>query len=433
MDTKPRWYELVERAKNFHGDYELFQKQVIGNEVFFTELHMLHESIIVDLDKTYGKNSEQILKTLFESIYDFVAKGNEAFAIFGENTRIHDNVFEACFFTTLCMFIHGSKRIKGVSLRRFLYEHSPYQYNIKGLYDVKRSKFYFDYEYPEKDSLGFKFIGKEEAALRQMRYRLLSTRATYDKQPEWSALRMDSEYEWAFLYVLNNLDKGLLDIYKRIGNLYNDINTALHVFKTSPKDKEHYYRLEDAFKKFSSKLKKINYARLLELQKKILLYICENKSHYGMNIYRFERQLRLHNITSEVKRLLESKEEAEENNIIKRSVILNDLHFPKLYQDFAALTDPRYTAFCSNMFYLFIDVVVGSSRLIIDELVENNFFGEDWEKIFLDIINEMTERVFYDPKKIDYTVAPGSQEKFTKVISNPVCDLLYRNAGLTFP
>lgn len=433
MVIESRWHELIGRAKHFRGDDELFKKQALENEVFYMALYDLKENLIAGLGKIGELNRQQILERVFLEVFNFVTRQYSGFAVFCKNKILYEHVFEACFFTTLCIFINGTKRIKGISLRRFLYEYSPNQYNFKGSNDVKRSKCYFDYDYPEKDSLGFTYIEKEETTLRQMRYRLLSTRTAYDKRPEWAALRVDSKYEWAFLYVLNDLDQDLLDVYKRIGNLYNDINAALHAYKTSPTDREHHDRLEDAFMKFTSKLKKIKYAKFLGLQKEILLYICNNKSHYGMNMYRFERKLRLYNITSEVKRLLEAKDAAEESNIIKKAVILNNLHFPKLYQDFSDFPDLRDTAFCSNIFSLLMDFVVGSSRLIIDELVEKGFLGEDWEKFFLDTINEMTERVFYNPMQIDYTIAPGSQEQFNEFISAPVRDLLFRSVGLSFP
>lgn len=427
------WYKLVGRVENFYGDHALFQEQVVGNKIFYMTLYDLKKNLIADVAKKGELNRKQILERVFVEIFNFVIRQYSEFAVFYKNKVLYDHVFEACFFTTLCMFINGSRRIKGISLRRFLYDHSPNQYNFKGARDLKRSKYYFDYDYPEKDSLGFTYIEKEEATLRQMRYRLLATRAAYDKRPEWSAIRADSKYEWAFLYVLNNLDENLLDTYKRIGNLYNDVNAALHAFKKSPMDWEHHGRLEDAFKKFSSKLKKIKYSKFLDLQKEILLYICNNKSHYGMNIYRFERRLRLYNITSEVKRLLEAKDNAEESNIIKKSVILDDIHFPKLYEDFIAFADHGDTARYSTIFSLLMGEVVSSSRLIIDELVEIGFFGKDWDGFFLGTINEMTEKVFYDPKQIDYTVALGSEEKFSKIISAPVCALLYRTAGLSLP
>ncbi len=131
MDMKPFWYELVERAKNFYGDYELFQKQVVGNEAFYRELYNLKEDIIVDSAKVRELNSEQLLKTAFTRVYNFIAKMNDAFLIFDEDTRIHDDVFEACFFTTLGMFIHETKRIKGMSLRTFVYNNSLNYYNEK--------------------------------------------------------------------------------------------------------------------------------------------------------------------------------------------------------------------------------------------------------------------------------------------------------------
>ena len=436
MDKKPFWYELVERAKNFHGDYELFQKQVVGNEVFYMALYNLKEDIIVDAGKVREFNSKQMLDWIFETVFNFVIRQYIEFKVFHRNKTIYRHVFEACFFTTLCMFIHGTIRIKGVSLRRFLYDTSSNKYNFKGSDDIKRSKYYFDYDRPEKDSLGFKTIKEEETTLRQMRYRLLSTRATYIKKPEWSAISVDSKIEWAFMYVLEELgnsNKELFDTYKRIGNLYNDINKELSCYRIDPLDKANYSRLESAYKKFSNKLRKIKYENFVELQKEILLNICKDKSHYGMNMYRFERSLRLINITSEVKGLLDTKDDKEERYRIKKSIILKDIQFPKLHQDFSAFGELEDTALCAGRFLLLMDFVVGSSRLIIDELVELNIFGEDWENLFLDAINDMTERVFYDPAQIEYTITPNSQEKFEKVVAAPVCDILYRVAGLSLP
>lgn len=411
MDEKPYWHKLVERAKNFHENYELFQRGAKENEVFFAELHTLYESIIDDLNKTNESNNKQILKTVFTNVYDLVVKSNDKFIIFGKDTRLHNNVFEACFFTTIGSFMNATKRIKGLSLREFLYKHSPTKYNVKG------TEYYFDYKNCGKNASDL--LTSEETALRQMRHRRLSTRAVYNKQPEWAAIRMDSEHEWVFYFVLNSLDNDLFDTYKRIGNLFSDINAAMRVLKSAPKDEGHYSKLHDAYKKFSSKLKKIDYEKFLELQKKILLHTCENKLYYGMNIYRLEKRLRPYRITCDVKRLLGCRDDKEENHIIMRSNIMHDLHFPKLYQDFGAFDDPAYTAFCADTFVSFRNTVVISSRLIIDNLIENGHF-KDWENLFLDSINEMAEVVFYDPAKIDYTVTPKSQEKFIKIITAQV-------------
>jgi hypothetical protein len=323
------------------------------------------------------------------------------------------------------MFLHSTKRSKGLSLRQFLYEYSPNGYNDKS------SKNYFDFDERDREhysSYGFNNIKSEETSLRKMRHRLLSSREVYNKNPEWSAIREDSEHEWAFMYVLNSLNDELLDTYKRIGNLHNETYTAMRKYKdkirTGPKDEDFYYILEDAYGKFLSKLKKIKYVHFLNLQKGILSHIHENKSHYGMNIYRFEKQMRLYNITSEINCLRECKDEKEEAKFLKKSVILNALHFPKLYQDFSIVDDLAYTAFCADTFYSFRKVIVCSSLIIIDRLIENEWFG-DWKTLLLDTINEMTESVFCDPNEIDYNIAPESPEYFEKIISAPVRVMFY--------
>jgi hypothetical protein len=413
MDKKPRWKELVEREKNFRADYDLFQEHVKGNEAFFENLQAILESIILDLSKMRGLGEEQILKIIFSRVYNFVVMSNNTFSVFNDNSRLYENVFEACFFTTLCIFIHETKRIKGVSLREFLYKHSPIGYN------VKNSQYYFDFNKRDRyhyTSSGYYKLKDEEVTFRKMRNRLLSTRTVYYKQSEWSAMQRSSEHEWAFHYALKNLNDDLVDIYKRIGNLHNDIHEAIRVFKANPEDETHYNRFQCAYKKFLLKLKKINYEKSLKLKKEILSHILEDKSYYGMNIYRFEKKLRLYNIIDEIKSLVECKNEEEEKNIVVKSVILNDIHFPKLYQNFAAFDDPRHTDHYAIIFNSFRNVVVGTSRLVIDYFVESGYLGK-WEDIFLDTINKMTESVFYNPEEIDYTVMLGSQEKYIKIIS----------------
>ncbi len=64
--------------------------------------------------------------------------------------------------------------------------------------------------------------------------------------------------------------------------------------------------------------------------------------------------------------------------------------------------------------------VVCFSLLIIDKTREKGYLGDNWKEQFLDIINNMTESVFYNPKDISYTIAPESQEKFEKLLSTPI-------------
>lgn len=413
MDCQPRWHELIERAANFYESSNQFSIQTFENEQFFTELHTLYELLITGLIQMNDAGNEIILKKVFTNIYNFVVRTNDKFIVFGENSRFHSNVFEACFFTALCLFIQDSKRVKGLSLRKFVYNNSLSGFN------VKNSTNYFDYneKNPDKyreNAVEYQRLIEEDVVIRQMKHRLLQFRNANTKRPEWSTMPGSSEHEWSFHYVLKSLSKESQETYKRVGNLNNDI---IKVFMlSSPKNDNYNERVDEAFKKFSSKLKKLKYEKYLKLQKEILAHICEDKTYYGMNIYRFEKQLRLYNISDEVKRLLECKDEDEENQVIKKSIILSDIHFPKIYQDFCSPDDPSYTAAYATIFFAFRDAIVGSCRLIYDALIDNGYFT-DWETFFLSTINEMTEKVFYNPAEIDYTVTPKSQEKFEKIIS----------------
>lgn len=417
MDEKHLWKELIERKKNFHGNFEVCEQQPAGNEGFYLALYDLKIDIIAGLDKKSELNGEQILATVFFQIFNFVIRQHFESIIFIKDSPLHDNVYKACLFTTLCMFLHDTKRIKGMSLQEFLYEHSP------RMYSKKSSKYYFNtrkikvpHGYDKIKSMGNDLIKNEETTLRQTRHRLLKSRPVYVKKPEWSAISKDLEHEWTLYYGLDN-DKQ--DTFKRIGNLYNGIYKEIH----SPIDNCYQDRLAAAYKKFYSKLKKIKYEKFLEMQKAILKHICENNRYYGMNIYRFEKELRLFSITNDVNLLLNCNSEVERHILLENSVIMNDIYFPKVYKDFSTLSplslisDP---ARCSKIFLTFMDYVVGSSRLIIDELVEKGYLGEDWENLFLTMINKMVEEVFYDPKQIDYSVTPKSQELFIEVITAPV-------------
>lgn len=420
MDEKPQWYELIERAKNFRGNFEVFERQVSGNEVFYMALYDLKNDIIVSLDKKSGLNGTQVLTTVFSEIFNFIIRQHFESIIFLQDAHLKNDAYEACLFTTLCMFLHDTRRIKGISLREFLYKHSQNKYSeqdSKNYFDIKKTDVHYGYN--KIISEGNDRIKDEETTLRQARHRLLKTRPVYDKNPEWSGIRKDSESEWMLYFGLDKMSDDIQDTFKRIGNLYNDINKELK----SLQDDDYEKRLKNAYHKFISKLKKLKYTNYLTLQKEILSHICDNREYYGINIYRFEKEFRLYTITNDVKDLLNCRDVVEEGIILSNSVILSGIYYPKLYKDFSTLSpcsiisDP---ARCSKIFLDFRDYVVGSSRLIIDEIIEKGYWGKDWENLFLKTVNEMVEEVFYNPKQIDYSVTPKSQEMFVKVISAPV-------------
>lgn len=121
----PRWLDLAERMNNFHGDHEEFLKQAADNEAYFEELIGVYDWVITDIGNYRWLTKEQILKLAFTRIYDLVAKSENAFFFFNKNRPLHDSVFDACFFAFLCMFIHQTKKIKGISITKFLEDNNP--------------------------------------------------------------------------------------------------------------------------------------------------------------------------------------------------------------------------------------------------------------------------------------------------------------------
>lgn len=82
----------------------------------------------------------------------------------------------------------------------------------------------------------------------------------------------DSEYEWTFFYELDNAEEATKDTFKRIKNLYKDITIALD----TEMDDNYSDRVNKAYDKFLSKLKKIDYKNYLALQEKIVLVRTKN-------------------------------------------------------------------------------------------------------------------------------------------------------------
>lgn len=212
------------------------------------------------------------------------------------------------------------------------------------------------------------------------------------------------------------------DTFKRLGNLYKDILPAL----LSPKDDGYTARVDAAYKKFSSKLQKLKYASYLELLKEILRHIESDKTYYGINLYRLEKELRPFATTRYVNRLLTCQNEAKEIMLLNEAVALNNICFPRLYEDFTSLFTYEGQVFCVGTFPAFLNMVVSSACLVIDELVEKGCFGNDWESLFIQMTNDMAESLFYAPSEIDFTVSDGSQEKFRELLDEPIRRLVFQ-------
>lgn len=424
--------EIARREGNFFNGV---MSSAIDGKMYYVELQWLAEDIKNVLTKLQGVGCEEnILRLIFSRVYDFVIAHNDmtndtSYDIFDDGKDVYDDAFEACFFISLCEFLYDTRRIRGMSLRKLIYENSPREYNVKGspnYFDIDNKPREFCESNSDRHENSSNLILGDETALRQYRKRLLDKRPVYQHSSEWSAIRKVSEHEWELYFILESADPEIRDTFKRLRVLYSALNKALN----SPLDDGYINRLEVAFNKFSSKLKKIQYVRFLNLGKFCLNHICKDTTCYGINLYRFEKELRLYAVTGEVRRLLNCKTIDEEQDILTKSIVLKDIPFPKLYEYFGNLENIRQSEIYVRVFWCFMDDLVRSSRLIIDKFVEEGTFGEDWENLFLDITNKLAMSVLYDPKAIDYSVEPGSQEMFEKDISAPTEAWIAHMTGL---
>ncbi len=404
-------HEFIDSAKNFYGDFSSSKNRFEKDISYSIRLYELYKSIQYDLCKKNEVDNIELLKNVYKRIYDFIIASDYEFKIYNKDQMVYQSVFDACLFTSLCMYINTTKRIKGLSLGKFVYKHSPRKFNVKGTIN------YFDLKNPPKASSTFKLYEDEEKNLRQSRYRLFSKKEKYYKRSEGSAISMDSEYEVSFMNDTQNLDdEGLIDVHKRLCNLHNEISELSKL----PKDERYLAKKEYAKKKYLSKVNKINYENLIKLQEHILSKINENQHYYGINIYRFEKSLRLYNLTNEVNSLLRCKNKAEEDEILIKSTILNNIYFPKIYHNFSLVDNYFQMCNAACLFYPFLNNIVESSLLIFDKLVQEGYYGESWADFFCQTINQMLTNVFYDSKEIDFTVTPESQEKFLMIMIRQV-------------
>lgn len=365
---------------------------------------------------------------IFSRVYDFVisfqahlffCRNDLDYSLFDKDMVVYEDAFNVCYFMSLCQFLYESRRIKGESLRKFIYDHSARKYNEKG------SPYYFNYSEKNREFIesnsdkpanSSNSILKDEAKLRQYRKRLLETRPVYHDSSEWSAIRKVSEHEWKLYFALVNTDAALKDTEKRIRNLYNEMREAL---KPSM-DSGHSEKIKIAFKKFDSKLRKIQYEKFLSLGSFFLKHISEDKSFYGINLYRFEKEIKLYRVTSDVNHLLNCADNKEKERIMDNAHYMEYIAFTKLYEYFGDMPDIKHTKVYASTFGAFMDEVVKASRLVIDKFVEDGTLGEDWLQLFINTTNELAEVVLYDPSKIDYSLSSGSQEIFWEYLQNPV-------------
>lgn len=400
MRTEDSWNKFIERADNFHWNSKQVKQNMVEDRMLLEPICICKDSMIAEMDKSQKQNRKEFLNAFFN---EFSYKIQ--FIPFNNDLPLYDNVYAACYFISLCMFMHNTTRIKGKSIANFITEYSPEQ-----------NETILSYVTP---------------TFRKQRHRLLSSRPVYDKRPEWSAFSKSSEHEWSFKYKLEKLEstnRTIPDTFKRLGNLYNDVNTVLRDSNLQD-SKYDNNKIKEAYKKFTSKLEKIKYQNYLDLVKVVFAHFFENDKYYGINLYRIEKELKPYITTYEVNQLLACKTVDEKNVFLKKSAFLNSICFPKVYNDLSVLSSSDIWKH-SLHFNQLMNGVTLVNCLILDELVENGYLGEDWYDFLCSTTKEMAKEIFYDPNDINYTVTPKSQDSFMKIFSAAIQFEIYKKFGI---
>lgn len=356
-----------------------------------------------------NSHSGQLLIEILLNIYNFLYNDAKIASVYDFNDQtLQDAICKAYTFEVLCAFLHTSNRIKGKSYLDFIYEHRSSGYN-----DSKSSNRYYK---PEFVTVADKF--------RKSRYRKLRQGKVFVPESKWAAVSADLEHELTFHFAIEQGDFDLFDTYKRFGNLYNDI------LKVVDGDKSDAYEenLLKAERKFLSKLRKLDYSKYLSLQQKIVDHIKSDDKYYGINLYRLERTMMPYRMTHDVKQLVSRPHNCRaETAYLLRASYLKEIPFPAIYN--ALLISPldaNTVETYAGIFTAFLQDANFISCLILDALIEENFFGNDWADTFLQKANELAPSVLYDPDKLDLSIPEGEiQDKFEKLLSFPVRLMVY--------
>lgn len=433
MSEKALWKDLLDREKKFRDyDSSLARGGDANNNIGFDiddidilfgltlqEVYLTLKYNIATLDSNYEKplSDVETLKLIYSRVYDDIAYSEEPFYDFIDPQSLYYEVFDICLFMTLSMFIHTSTRIKASSLRELTYQYSHMGFSNQ---PSKSSDFSAATTFRDLDKITKDRLYSTEVTLRKHRDRLFSGRTNDIRNHEWSAMPKSSKHEWSSYFDYQetlgpeaSFNDEMKDTFKRIGNLYNDINKAVN----SEQDSGYKSRLQNAFKKFCSKLKKLGYKNYLNLCCHFVDHIEKDPKYYGMNLYRLEKELRIYEISHEVNLLRQCTDEEDKSRVLLNYMATKNICFPRLRRRLHELQSPVEIQNIAVIFQNFIDRVIKTSRLLLDKFIEDGVLGENWEVLFLDTINKLTENVLFNPKSIDYTSEDTSfQEEFERIL-----------------
>jgi len=427
VDEKELWQDLIEREKNFVGELEW---DTTDKEL----LEEMEELYLTLKEDSYRLDKASVLRLIYSDTYDFVVTFDPTFQIFERGNYLYEAVFEACMFTGLCMFMQSTKKIKGTALSQYIYKYSPLGFSDEN------SPNYFKHEGAWKEGEKNELIDYTESNLRQYNHRSHKSRLVNIPRPEWNGMPEPSEYEYLLFFDIvdpsGKADSKKRGTFKRLKNLHNDVINAI----SSQEDDKYGVRLERAWEKFQSKLHKLKYEDYLDLCQFFIEHIknenggTEGKqTHYGINLYRLEKELGIYEITNNVNSFLKCKNEQgeidkeKEMDILIKSIFLKGIPFPQVRDDIFYYNPLKDVGFISQMFWDFMTHLIRISRLIVDKFVDDWILDDEslddgnlddnWVTLFWKEINGMAEQVLYNPEDVDFSVEPGSQDVFEGLLA----------------
>jgi len=436
-NENPSFNEFINRAKNFHASQEAFQVIVSDNSLFFRELYEITTSFTSGIKNTGDICRHEMLNEILTEVQNLATSYINEFSIFGDdsflnlcpdylyeyrddiiehldstnsdidihkllNKKFYYDVYNACFFTSICNFLQTSTRCKSLTLKEFVYNSSPSKYpesiplRKADISDIRdRDKRLSQFELYEELILE---LDKEVDAFKRWKSRHLSNSDSYFTRREWSAIPFVLEHEMSVIYYLEGLPKNLESVFKNITNLYN----LLHKERKAPDSTEQQSKLGNAFDKTNKRIEKMKYINYIEIGKYLIHRMKEKEKFYGISLYRFEMQYNYYSTINEVNHLLHTDDEDERQAILINSYLLKDIHFKEIKNAFLYIDDYISTAMYVSLFKTFMGIVNMASILVIDALIDNGLLGGNWNDFLLEALNEMAEKILYNPANIDY-------------------------------
>ena len=392
------------REKNIHQDHYLSEDP--GGLPLLRFYYSFKTKMFLDCQKFDMQNKPAILEYILTQAFLEVKAGIPPLNQEQWRPDILISIQEACAFTGLAMFLHTTNKLPGMKGKDFVLN---YFQRYKELSPIEICN----------------QIDSDVNLLRKYKNNELSRRPVYTKERnEWKLFAQDMLHEWSLYELLNQGPKtALSETFWRFRNLGKPLEKVFPKYDTEEQLRQAApavmaKELDDAYRKYESKLKKIKYENYLDLIKLFLDHLEKDKEFYGNNLYRLEKELFPYILTHQVNQFLRLSDEKEKDIFLTHLYFLDSVTFPRVYEELLQISD--YDLICNylHIFKFIRNHLTPLLSYVLDELVEEDIDG--WMECIKDNVNQRAKMLFYSPDEIDWTVQEGSQEAFETCLSYPV-------------